>query len=94
MNEEGIELTRKAYSMDEKDSIALNNAGWYYLMVENDIARGYDNIKGAYDDISASLDEETKKEIIDNYNNVKKVYEEFLSDDSQEFDLSGINLIY
>jgi tetratricopeptide (TPR) repeat protein len=94
MNEEGIELTRKAYSMDEKDSITLNNAGWYYLMVENDIARGYDNIKGAYDGISASLDEDTKKIIIDNYNNAKKVYEEFLSDGSQEFDLSGISLIY
>lgn len=94
MNEDGIELTRKAYAMNEKDSIALNNAGWYYLMVENDIARGYDNIKGAYDDMQASLDEDTKKIIIDNYNNAKKVYEEFLSDDSKEFDLSGINLIY
>ena len=41
-NEEGIELTRKAYSMNEKDILALNNAGWYYLMVENDIARGYE----------------------------------------------------
>lgn len=94
MNEEGIELTRQAYSMNEKDSIALNNAGWYYLTVENDIARGYDNIKGAYDDMPSSLDEETKKAIIDNYNNAKKVYEEFLNDDSQEFDLNGINLIY
>lgn len=94
INEEGIELTRKAYSMNEKDSITLNNAGWYYLMVENDIARGYENIKGAYDDISASLDEDSKKIIIDNYNNAKKVYQEFLSNDSQEFDLSGIKLIY
>ncbi|WP_288221111.1 tetratricopeptide repeat protein [uncultured Clostridium sp.] len=94
MNDKGIELTRKAYSMNEKDPISLNNAAWYYIMVENDIARGYDNLKAAYEDISAGLDEEIKTILIENYNKVKKVYEEFLNDNSKEFDKKGIKLIY
>ncbi len=94
MYEEGIELTRKAYSMDEKDSIALNNAAWYYMVVENDISRGYDNIKAAYTEMSAALDEEIKGKLIENYNNAKVIYEEFLNDNEKEFDKKGIKLIY
>lgn len=93
-NEEGIELTRKAYSMNEKDILALNNAGWYYLMVENDIARGYENIKAAYEEISASMDESTKNSLIENYNKSKEVYDKFLKDSSQEFKITGLKLFY
>ena len=81
--DEGIELVRKAYSMNEKDSIALNNAGWYYMTVENDIARGFDNIKSAYEDMPVSLDESIKEKLISNYNNAKKVYDEFLKDETK-----------
>ncbi|MBS5884856.1 MAG: tetratricopeptide repeat protein [Clostridium sp.] len=93
-NEEGIELTRKAYSMNEKDILALNNAGWYYLMVENDIARGYENIKAAYEEIPASMDESTKNFLIENYNKSKEVYDKFLKDSSQEFKITGLKLFY
>ena len=93
-NEEGIELTRNAYSMNEKDILALNNAGWYYLMVENDIARGYENIKAAYEEIPASMDESTKNSLIENYNKSKEVYDKFLKDSSQEFKITGLKLFY
>lgn len=93
-NEEGIELTRKAYSMNEKDILALNNAGWYYLMVENDIARGYENIKAAYEEIPTSMDETTKNSIIENYKKSKEVYDKFLKDSSQEFKILGLKLFY
>lgn len=94
MYNEGIEITRKAYSMDEKDSVSLNNAGWYYIVVENDIPRGYENIKAAYTDMTASLDEEIKGKIIENYNNAKEIYEEFLKDSDKDFNKKGIKLIY
>lgn len=94
MYTEGIEITRKAYSMDEKDSVSLNNAGWYYIVVENDIPRGYDNIKAAYTDMPAALDEEIKGKIIENYNKAKEIYEEFLKDSDKEFNKKGIKLIY
>lgn len=94
MNDEGIEITRKAYSMNEKDVTSLNNAAWYYLMVEKDIARGYENLKVAYTEMPAGLNEEAKSIIIDNYNNAKKVYNEFLNDDTQEFNIKGLKLIY
>lgn len=94
INDEGIEITRKAYSMNEKDVISLNNAAWYYLMVEKDIARGYENLKVAYADMPSGLNEENKSIIIDNYNKAKKVYDEFLKDDTQEFNIKGLELIY
>ncbi|WP_195264159.1 tetratricopeptide repeat protein [Clostridium sp. 1001275B_160808_H3] len=93
-NEEGIEFTRKAYSINEKDILALSNAGWYYLMVENDIARGYENIKAAYEEIPTSMEENTKNAIIENYNKSKEVYNKFLEDSSQEFKISGLKLFY
>ncbi|WP_291650376.1 tetratricopeptide repeat protein [Clostridium sp.] len=93
-NEEGIEFTRKAYSMNEKDILALSNAGWYYLMIENDIARGYENIKAAYEEIPASMDENTKNSIIENYNKSKEVYDNFLNDSSKEFKITGLKLFY
>lgn len=92
--DEGIELVRKAYSMNEKDCIALNNAGWYYMNVENDIARGFDNIKSAYEDMPISLDESIKEKLIRNYNKAKKLYDEFLEDETKEFDTAGIDLIF
>lgn len=94
INEEGINLIREAYAMNEKDIISLNNAGWYYLMVEKDVARGYENIKAAYGEIPTTMNEATKNTIIGNYNRAKEVYEQFLKDSSQEFKLSGIKLIY
>jgi tetratricopeptide (TPR) repeat protein len=93
-NEEGINLIREAYAMNEKDVISLNNAGWYYLMVEKDIARGYENIKAAYEEISTTMDEATKNTIVGNYNKSKEIYEQFLKDSSQDFKLSGIKLVY
>lgn len=92
--DEGIELVRKAYLMNDKDCIALNNAGWYYINVENDIARGFDNIKSAYEDMPVSLDESIKEKLISNYNKAKKFYDEFLEDETKEFDTAGINLIF
>lgn len=92
--DEGIELVRKAYSMNEKDCIALNNAGWYYMNVENDIARGFDNIKSAYEDMPVSLDESIKEKLISNYNKAKKLYYEFLEDETKELDKDGIDLIF
>jgi len=94
MNDEGIEITRKAYSMNEKDVASLNNAAWYYLKVEKDILRGYENLKAAYEEIPVGLNEENKSIIIDNYNNVKKVYDEFLKDGIQEFNIAELKLIY
>ncbi|MBE6054011.1 MAG: hypothetical protein E7212_08900 [Clostridium sartagoforme] len=94
MNDEGIETTRKAYSMNENDVISLNNAAWYYLLVEKDLLRGYDNIKSAYEEMPSGLSEEAKSIIIDNYNNTKKVYDDFIEEDIEEFNITGLKLIY
>ena len=92
--EEGIEITRKAYAMDEKDATALNNAAWYYLTVDRDLLRGFENLKSAYSEIPASIKDEDKNIIIENYNVVKKAYDNFMQDETDEFNITGLKLIY
>ncbi|MDV4151703.1 hypothetical protein R0131_12815 [Clostridium sp. AL.422] len=94
LNDEGIEITRKAYSMNEKDVTSLNNAAWYYLMVEKDLLRGFENLKAAYTEMPAGISEEDKSIIIENYNTVKKAYDGFMEDDTKEFNIIGMKLIY
>ena len=92
--EEGIKLTRKAYEINNEDIQALNNASWYYFFVENDIERSYNNIKSAFNDLKNSINEEDKNIIIENYNEVKRIYEK--KDKLEQYSLDNIlfNLIY
>ncbi len=92
--EDGIEVTRKAYSMNEKDVRSLNNAAWYYLIVEKDLLRGFENLKAAYSEIPAGIKEEDRNIIIENYNSIKKAYDKFMADDTKEFNITGLKLIY
>ena len=91
---EGIEYTRKAYEINEKDVIALNNAAWYYLVVENDIQRSYENIKSAYEELPVGLSEENKNTIIENYNKLKEIYENQESLDTYDSSEILFNLIF
>ncbi len=91
---EGIEITRKAYSMNEKDVRSLNNAAWYYLVVEKDLLRGFENLKSAYSEIPAGIKDEDKNIIIDNYDTIKKAYDEYMEDETEEFNIKGLKLIY
>lgn len=93
-NEEGIENIRKAYSMNEKDVRALNNAAYYYLTIEKDLLRGFENLKAAYSEVPIGLDEEDRKTIIENYAIMKKAYDKFMEDDTKEFNITGLKLIY
>ena len=47
-------LLESIYSLNEKDVLSLNNAACYYIMVEEDIWRGYSNIESAYNDMPFS----------------------------------------
>lgn len=92
--EEGIEVTRKAYSMNDKDVRALNNAAWYYLVVEKDLLRGFENLKAAYSEIPAGMTDEDKNIIIENYNSIKNAYDKYMSDETEEFNITDLKLIY
>lgn len=91
--EEGIKYIRKAYEMNEKDILALNNAAWYYINVEKNISRAYENIKAAYDEMPINLNENTKKLLTENYTRIEQLYKdnpETLSSDT----FVDINLFY
>jgi mRNA-degrading endonuclease YafQ of YafQ-DinJ toxin-antitoxin module len=57
-----------------------------------DIARGYEKIKAAYEEISTTMDEQLKN-ILGNLINQKKFMNNS-KDSSLDFKLSGIKLVY
>ena len=80
--------------INNDDILTLNNAGCYYISVENNISRGYENIKGAYDKISNSTDKETKKYITKNYEKAKALYDKYNNDSDAKFEIPDLHLFY
>lgn len=92
-DKKAIEAIRKAYDLNENDILTLNNAGCYYITVEKDIRRGYENIEGAYEKLSDSVDKETKNIITDNYEKAKKLLDQYNSDNSK-IEVPELHLFY
>lgn len=92
--DKAIESIRKAYSLNEKDVLSLNNAACYYIMVEEDIWRGYSNIESAYNDMSSDLDQDLKDVITKNYEAIKKVYNKYVNDESTAIKIDNLELVY
>ena len=93
-NEKSIEATRNAYSLDEHDVLALSNAGVYYISVEENIWRGFSNIEAAYEEMPNWIDEESKKQIMENYTYAKKVFNNFINDENKKIAMSEFKLFY
>ncbi|WP_297711903.1 tetratricopeptide repeat protein [Clostridium sp.] len=92
--DKAIESIRKAYLLNEKDVLSLNNAACYYIMVEKDIWRGYSNIESAYNDMPSDLDEDLKELITSNYEEIKKVYDKYVNDESTAINIDNLKLVY
>lgn len=90
----GIENTRKAYELNEKDILALSNASWYYINIEKDVDRAYTNIKTAYDEIPVSLDENIKQEISDNYTQIKSAYDSLEEGKTVKYSTIDLEIFY
>lgn len=74
---EGIKEVRFAYSADESDILTLNNAGCYYITVEQDLERGLINLQAAKKGITAATDKYTTDTINENYDKAKKLYDAY-----------------
>ena len=92
--DKALEEIRLAYDINNNDILTLNNAGCYYISVENNIPRGYENIKGAYDKISNNTDEETKKYITKNYEKAKALFDEYNNDSDKKLEIPDLHLFY
>lgn len=92
--DKAIKEIRAAYNINNNDILTLNNAGCYYISVENNIPRGYENIKGAYDKISNNTDEETKKYIIKNYEKAKALFDKYNNDSEKKLEIPDLHLFY
>jgi predicted Zn-dependent protease len=94
-NDEGIQQTKLAYSLDERDILTLNNAGVYYLTVSVEMDRSLSNFKSAFEGISASTDQYTKDTITANYNKVKKLVDDYNnSNGNEEIKIPELTLFY
>jgi tetratricopeptide (TPR) repeat protein len=93
-NEKAIENIRNAYALDENDSLALNNAAYYYLIVENDIWRSYSNMEAAYNESSIDLDEESKLIIEENYNKVKAALDQYIESEETILNTPELQILY
>lgn len=92
--DKALEEIRAAYDINNNDILTLNNAGCYYISVENNIPRGYENIKSAYDEISNNIDEETKKYITKNYEKAKALFDEYNNDSDKKLEIPDLHLFY
>lgn len=74
--EEGIENIRKAYSLDSKDILNLNNAAAYYANIEKDVSRAFSNMKAAYENLNDSYSDYEALIIRENYFKLESIYDE------------------
>lgn len=89
-----IDNIRKAYSLDENDILTLNDAAYYYAMIDNNIDRAMSNIKSAYKGINDKTKEENKKIITDNYNRIKVAFDSSKKENAVKSKVSELKLIY
>ena len=74
--------------------MALNNIACYYISIEGDVGRGFENLKVAYEDMPSNLDEESKKIITENYNKAEKLYEDYINEKVNELSVLEFKFIY
>lgn len=86
---------KSAYAADEKDILTLNNAGCYYISMEQNIERGLYNITKAFEGLDDSYDDYTKKIIVENYDKSKKLKESYtIGKDNEELKIPEFTLFY
>ena len=68
---------QNAYNADKEDILTLNNAGCYYITMEQNLERGFYNISKAYEGLNDSYDDYTKKIILENYDKAQKLKESY-----------------
>lgn len=71
----GIDSIRRAYELNPKDILNLNNAGAYYANIENNIQRAFSNLESAYEGLDDSYSEYEAFIIRENYFKLKAIYD-------------------
>ena len=92
--EDAINEIRLAYAADKSDILTLNNAGCYYITIEQNIERGLTNLKAAYDGITDTTDPEEAKNISDNYQKAKDLYNAYNKRDGATITIPEFILFY
>lgn len=74
---EGIKEIRYAYGSDQEDILTLNNAGCYYISVEQNLDKGEYNLRKALEGINSTTDQYTSDTIKANYKKAKDILDKY-----------------
>jgi len=76
---DGIKEIRYAYGSDQEDILTLNNAGCYYISVEQNLEKGEYNLRKAVEGINSTTDKYTSDTIKENYKKTKEFLDQYNS---------------
>ncbi|GAA0123080.1 MAG: hypothetical protein KID00_10545 [Clostridium argentinense] len=81
---EALNEIKISYSLDKNDILTLNNAGCYYITVDGDLERAFENLDAAYKGLKDSDDEYTKDTIKENYNKIVELKNKYVNGKDNE----------
>lgn len=92
---DGIKEIRYAYGSDQEDILTLNNAGCYYVSVEQNLEKGEYNLRKALEGINSNTDQYTSDTIKENYKKAKDILDKFKSGTAnQSLKVPDLTLFY
>lgn len=91
---EGLENFKKAYEINNEDALTLNNLGCAYISIDGDIENGMKKLNEAKEKINVIKDEKIREQFNKNYDNVKKLYDEYSKKDGGELKVPDLTLFY
>ncbi|MFL0246621.1 tetratricopeptide repeat protein [Candidatus Clostridium stratigraminis] len=91
---DGIKEIRYAYGSDQEDILTLNNAGCYYISVDQNLEKGEYNLRKAVEGINSTTDKYTSDTIKANYKKAKDFLDQYNIGKSKTLKVPDLVLFY
>lgn len=92
---DGIKEIRYAYGSDQEDILTLNDAGCYYISVEQNLVKGEYNLRKAVEGINSTTDQYTADTIKENYKKAKEILDKYTNGTAnQSIKVPDLTLFY
>lgn len=91
---DGIKEIRYAYGSDQEDILTLNNAGCYYISVDQNLDKGEYNLRKAVEGINSTTDKYTSDTIKANYKKAKDFLDQYNTGKSKTLKVPDFVLFY
>ncbi|MFL0268413.1 tetratricopeptide repeat protein [Candidatus Clostridium radicumherbarum] len=91
---DGIKEIRYAYGSDQEDILTLNNAGCYYISVDQNLDKGEYNLRKAVEGINSTTDKYTADTIKENYKKTKDLLDQYKNGSNKTLKVPDLVLFY